>query len=381
MTGPLHTGADWWRQAVVYQVYPRSFADANGDGLGDLAGITRRIPHLVDLGVDAVWLSPFYPSALADGGYDVDDHRDVDPKIGTLAEFDALVEALHTAGLKLIVDIVPNHSSDRHPWFRAALAAGPGPPNASATCSGSAPTVRPRTGPPASAGPRGNPSATAGGTCTCSPPEQPDWNWDHPDVREDHERTLRFWADRGVDGFRIDVAHYLTKDLTGPLPTQAEIEAGTVPEGTHPFNDRDDVHEVYRSWRKVFDQYDPPKMAVAEAVVPTHRRPRYASAEGLGQAFNFDLLEADFDAAQFRAVVEQNLDLAASAGSTSTWVLSNHDVVRHPSRYALPTGRRSRRGCCRTARVPGPTSPRVAAGAGGHRVPAGPAGVRLPVPG
>ena len=161
-------------------------------------------------------------------------------------------------------------------------------------------------------------------------PEQPDWNWDHPDVREDHERTLRFWADRGVDGFRIDVAHYLTKDLTGPLPTQAEIAAGTVPEGTHPFNDRDDVHEVYRSWRKVFDQYDPPRMAVAEAVVPTHRRPRYASAEGLGQAFNFDLLEADFDPGQFRAMrIAPSGALATregtappTPGTTTSWRIS-----------------------------------------------------------
>ncbi|WP_380171876.1 glycoside hydrolase family 13 protein [Kineococcus sp. DHX-1] len=338
MTGPFHARADWWRQAVVYQVYPRSFADANGDGLGDLVGITRRIPHLVALGVDAVWLSPFYPSALADGGYDVDDHRGVDPKIGTLAEFDAMVEALHSAGLKLIVDIVPNHSSDRHPWFRAALAAGPGSPERERYVFRHSADGPPTDWTASFGGPTWEPVGDGWWYLHMFAPEQPDWNWDHPDVREDHERTLRFWADRGVDGFRIDVAHYLTKDLTGPLPTQAEIAAGTVPEGTHPFNDRDDVHEVYRSWRKVFDQYDPPKMAVAEAVVPTHRRPRYASAEGLGQAFNFDLLEADFDAAQFRAVVEQNLDLAASAGSTSTWVLSNHDVVRHASRYALPTG-------------------------------------------
>ncbi|PRY12186.1 glycoside hydrolase family 13 protein [Kineococcus rhizosphaerae] len=327
--------ADWWRQAVVYQVYPRSFADANGDGTGDLVGLTARIPHLVALGVDAVWLSPFYPSALADGGYDVDDHRDVDPRIGTLDEFDRMVTALHAAGIKLIVDIVPNHSSNRHPWFQAALAAGPGSPERERY------VFRGSEHPPTDwvasfGGPTWERVGDGEWYLHMFAPEQPDWNWDHPDVRADHERTLRFWADRGVDGFRIDVAHYLTKDLSGTLPSQAEL-AGC-PEGTHPFNDRDDVHEVYRSWRKVFDEYDPPKTAVAEAVVPTHRRPRYASADGLGQAFNFDLLEADFDARRFRDVVERNLALATEAGSTSTWVLSNHDVVRHVSRYGLPDG-------------------------------------------
>nr|WP_218885914.1 alpha-amylase family glycosyl hydrolase [Kineococcus aurantiacus] len=300
-----------------------------------MEGLTDRVPHLVALGVDAVWLSPFYPSALADGGYDVDDHRDVDPRIGTLEQFDTLVATLHAAGLKLIVDIVPNHSSDRHPWFRAALAAGPGSPERERYVFRAGDT--PPTDWVASfGGPTWERVADGEWYLHMFAPEQPDWNWDHPDVRADHERTLRFWADRGVDGFRIDVAHYLTKDLSGPLPSQAEL--ADCPEGLHPFDDRDDVHEIYRSWRKVFDEYDPPKAAVAEAVVRTHRRPAYASAAGLGQAFNFDLLEADFDARQFRRVVERNLDLAARAGSTSTWVLSSHDVVRHASRYGLPDG-------------------------------------------
>ncbi|PRY17423.1 glycoside hydrolase family 13 protein [Kineococcus rhizosphaerae] len=331
---------DWWRQAVVYQVYPRSFADSNGDGIGDLPGITSRVPYLTRLGVDAVWLSPFYPSALADGGYDVDDHRDVDPKIGTLEQFDELVAALHGAGIKLVVDIVPNHSSNRHRWFQAALAAGPGSPERERYVfrrgGGEHGELPPSDWTAMFGGSAWEPVGDGDWYLHLFAPEQPDWNWDHPDVRADHLQTLRFWADRGVDGFRIDVANALTKDLSEPLPTTAELD-GLV-DGAHRYLDRDEVHEVYAEWRKLFDQYDPPRTAVAEAWVPAHRRARYASPEGLGQAFNFDLLKADFAADAFREIVTDNLRFAADAGSSSTWVLSNHDVVRHASRYALPAG-------------------------------------------
>ena len=334
--------ATWWRQAVVHQIYPRSFADGDGDGTGDLPGITARLPHLVALGVDAVWLSPFYPSALADGGYDVDDHRDVDPRIGTLAQFDDLVTALHGHGLKLVVDIVPNHSSDRHRWFREALAAGPGSRERGRYVfvhgRGEHGELPPSDWTAVFGGPAWEPVGDGDWYLHLFTPEQPDWNWDDREVRDDFLRTLRFWADRGVDGFRIDVAHALTKDLRGPLPTQAEIDAADLPDGSHPLWDRDEVHEVYREWRAVFDEYDPPRTAVAEAWVAPHRRSRYASPEGLGQAFNFDLLRADFDARRFRTVVEENLRLAEESGASSTWVLSNHDVVRHVSRYALPSG-------------------------------------------
>lgn len=329
----------WWRQAVVYQIYPRSFADANGDGLGDLPGVLSRADYLAELGVDAVWLSPFYPSALADGGYDVADYRDVDPRLGTLDDFDAMVEALHERGIRVVVDIVPNHTSDLHPWFQEALAAG----------RGSAPRERYifRDG----KGPRGAEPPTDWVSTFGGPAwervadgqwylhnfakEQPDLNWEHPEVREDFLTTLRFWSDRGVDGFRIDVAHMLTKDLTEPLPSREELALIPI-DGNHPLIDRDDVHEVYAEWRKVFNAYDPPRTAVAEAWVASHRVPRYASPESLGQSFNFDLLEADFDAAQFRRVVTENLELASRSGSSSTWVLSNHDVVRHATRYGLP---------------------------------------------
>jgi alpha-glucosidase len=337
----------WWRQAVVYQVYPRSFADANGDGIGDIRGVTSRVPYLKELGVDAVWLSPFYPSALADGGYDVADYRDVDPRLGTLDDFDEMLEALHGESIKVVVDIVPNHTSDQHAWFQEALAAGPG------SAARARYIFRDGTGPGGSEPPADWVSVFGGSAWERVPDgqwyfhnfakEQPDLDWSNPEVRADFVKTLRFWSDRGVDGFRIDVAHMLTKDFVDPLPSQAELDA--MPrDGNHPMIDRDDVHEVYAEWREVFDSYDPPRTAVAEAWVEPSRIPLYARAESLGQAFNFDLLEADFDAAQFRRIVGDNLALAAKSGSSTTWVLSNHDVVRHATRYGLPDAERDEKG-------------------------------------
>ncbi len=333
------TDAPWWRQAVVYQIYPRSFVDTDGDGIGNLAGVTARADYLADLGVDAVWLSPFYPSELADGGYDVADYRDVDPRLGTLDDFDAMVAALHVRGIKVVVDIVPNHTSDQHRWFQEALTAGRGSPERERYIF--------REG----SGPDGGEPPTDWHSMFGGPawrqvddgqwylhnfaPEQPALNWNHPDVREDFLTTLRFWSDRGVDGFRVDVAHMLTKDLTEPLPTREQLALIPV-DGHHPLVDRDDVHEVYAQWREVLDSYDPPRTAVAEAWVDRSRVPLYARPTSLGQSFNFDLLLADFDVEQFRTIVTDNLELAARSGSSSTWVLSNHDVVRHATRYGLP---------------------------------------------
>ncbi|OWP23601.1 alpha-amylase [Microbacterium sp. AISO3] len=332
--------APWWRQGVVYQIYPRSFSDANGDGLGDLPGITARVDYLAELGVDAVWLSPFYPSELADGGYDVADYRNVDPRLGTLDDFDAMLAALHRRGIHVVVDIVPNHTSDQHVWFQEALAAGRG------SAARERYIFREGTGPEGAEPPTDWLSVFGGSAWERVADgqwylhnfarEQPDLNWDHPEVRADFVETLRFWSDRGVDGFRIDVAHMLTKDLTEPLPSRAELDR--IPrDGNHPLIDRDDVHEVYAEWRAVFDSYDPPRTAVAEAWVDPTRIHLYARPESLGQAFNFDLLEADFDAAAFRRIITDNLALARQSGSSSTWVLSNHDVVRHATRYGLKT--------------------------------------------
>jgi alpha-glucosidase len=344
------TASTWWRQASVYQIYPRSFFDSNGDGLGDIKGITAKVPYLKALGIDAVWLSPFYPSALADGGYDVDDYRNVDPKLGTLADFDEMAAALQAAGLKLVVDIVPNHSSDRHAWFREALAA----PKGSAVRDryifrdglGENGDLPPSDWDSKFGGPAWERITEPDGSpgqwyLHIFAKEQPDFNWDNPEVREDFLTTLRFWSDRGVDGFRIDVAHALVKDLSEPLPSKADLPAeGTgidgLVDGTHPFWDRDEVHEIYAQWRKVFNEYTPPRTAVAEAWVHADRRSRYASPEGLGQAFNFDLLQAGFDATEFHRIIDKNLAEAAASGASSTWVLSNHDVIRHATRYGLP---------------------------------------------
>jgi alpha-glucosidase len=332
---------DWWRQAVVYQVYPRSFADSDGDGIGDLAGVTSRVPYLASLGIDAVWLSPFYPSALADGGYDIDDHRDVDPRLGTLDDFDEMVDSLHRAGIRFIIDIVPNHTSNRHPWFQQALEAGPGSPARERyhfrDGQGPGGTQPPTDWQSLFGGPAWEPVGDGQWYLHLFAPEQPDLNWDNQDVREDLRQTLVFWADRGVDGFRIDAAHGLVKDLSEPLPEADDLPDALPDDGSHPLWDQDGVHEVYASWRELFDQYDPPLVAVAEATVHPTRRARYATPDGLGQAFNFSLLEAPWDPTRFRTAITDEL-AAAHVDSSSTWVLSNHDVVRPASRYGLAGG-------------------------------------------
>ena len=344
----MKSDPNWWRQSAVYQIYPRSFADSNADAIGDLKGIISRVPYLASLGLDAVWLSPFYPSPLADGGYDVADYRDVDPRLGTLEDFDELVRLLHGAGMKVIVDIVPNHSSDQHPCFQEALASGKGSPARDRYL------FRDGKGPDGSEPPSDWVSHFGGSAWTritepngnpgqwylhLFAPEQPDWNWDNESVREDFRTTLRFWADRGVDGFRVDVANTLAKDMSEPLRSKPTVADDlTQLDGRDPLFDRDEVHEIYEGWRKVFNEYDPPRTAVAEAWIPAKRRAAYARPTELGQAFNFDLLRADWNVDQWRSIIRTNLTEVESAGSSSTWVLSNHDVVRHASRYGLPPG-------------------------------------------
>lgn len=335
---------DWWKQAVVYQVYPRSFKDVNGDGLGDIAGVTEKMDYLKDLGVDAIWLSPFYPSDLADGGYDVIDYRNVDPRLGSMDDFDRMVAAAHGAGIKVIVDIVPNHTADKHVMFQEALAAGRGsaardryifregrgehgelPPNDWQSLFG---------------GPAWQQVDDGQWYLHIFAKEQPDLNWKNPDVHEEFKKTLRFWSDHGADGFRIDVAHGLAKDLEStPLE---DMPADTVQQVlchdfTSPLWDRREVHEIYREWREVFDEYNPPRFAVGEAwVVPEHQH-LYADTAELGQVFNFEFAEANWDVDEFRSAIRHGLEAAAETdGSTTTWVMNNHDVPRSPSRYGLP---------------------------------------------
>ena len=337
------TDPSWWRTAVVYQVYPRSFADGNGDGIGDLTGLIDRVPYLDRLGIDAVWLSPFYPSALADGGYDVDDYRDVDPRIGTLEQFDALVAALHGHGIRIVVDIVPNHSGSGHRWFQEALAAAPGSPERARY------VFRDGLGERGALPPSDWVSHFGGPAWTRVPdgqwylhlfaPEQPDFDWGNDEVREMFHDVLRFWSDRGVDGFRVDVAHGLAKDLSEPLASYPRIHRDVLKDdGTDVLFDRDEVHEIFRGWRSVMNEYDPPRTAVAEAWAAPARLPLYARPDELGQTFEFDLVTEPWDAARFRVSIENALGRARAAGASSTWVLSNHDLVRHASRFGLPAG-------------------------------------------
>jgi alpha-glucosidase len=341
---------NWWRQAAIYQIYPRSFADGNGDGIGDLRGVLSHIDYLASLNLDAVWFSPFYPSALVDGGYDIDDYRDIAPAIGTLAEFDQVIEALHSHGIKVMIDIVPNHSSNRHARFRAALAAPAGSPERDYYIfrdgTGEDGELPPSDWQSLFGGPAWTrvtePDGTAGQWYLhLFTPAQPDWNWSNPAVRAEFLDTLAFWGDRGVDGFRVDVAMTLAKDMSEPYPAWADIASAAIPgstpkwpEGQHPISDRDELTEIYAGWREVFNRYDPPLFGVAEAWVAPHRRARYASPQSLGQAFSFDLLAAPWSAQTFAEIIRQNLALAADSGSTSTWVFANHDVVRQASRYA-----------------------------------------------
>lgn len=347
------TNDQWWRGAVIYQVYPRSFADADGDGVGDLAGIASHLEDLAELGVDAVWLSPFYRSPQADAGYDVADYRDVDPLFGTLADFDKLVARAKEFGLRLIVDLVPNHSSDQHRWFRAALAAGPG------SVERDRYVFRDGLGPDGSEPPTdwvsvfGGPAWTRITESDGRPGQwylhlfdrhQPDFNWDNPEVRVEFLDILRFWLDRGVDGFRVDVAHGLMKRLDGASwAGSAGGLASADPSGEGPpMWDQEGVHEIYRTWRALLDSYPPAgdRILVAEAwVAPPERLARYVRGDEMHQAFNFEFLLAPWNASELRSVITGSLAANGAVGAPTTWVLSNHDVVRHASRFGMPTDR------------------------------------------
>ncbi len=343
MTAPPRTARPWWADAVFYQVYVRSFADSDDDGVGDLAGLRSRLPYLSELGVDALWLTPFYPSPMADHGYDIADPRDVDPLFGDLAGFDALLEDAHALGLRVTVDVVPNHSSDRHPWFLAALAAAPGSPERNRYI------FRDGRG-AAGAEPPNNWDSVFGGAAWTRvendgrpgqwylhlfAPGQPDLNWRNADVRADYERTLRFWLDRGVDGFRIDVAHGLIKD-SRLRDNPGRFEPHRLGHGENDRNswDQPEVHEIYRSWRRLLDTYDGHRMMVGEVWLrDVAATARYVRRDELHLAFNFRLLLAGWDPVELRAAVEASLAAMAEVGAPSSWVLSNHDVVRHPTRY------------------------------------------------
>jgi len=347
-TSTVNADPQWWRRAVVYQIYPRSFADSNGDGIGDINGIRARLPHLVALGVDAIWVNPWYPSPMKDAGYDVSDYRDIEPVFGTMADAEALIAEAHGVGIRVVLDIVPNHTSDHHRWFRAALAAGPGSPERDRFI------FREGRGADGSEPPNdwmsefGGPAWTRVVEVDGPPgqwylrlfaPEQPDVNWDHPDIHEEFEQTLRFWFDRGVDGFRIDVAHGLVKDegladingLPFPLPDDT-------PDGVeHPHWDQPGVHDIFRAWRRVADEYDGPRVFCGEIWVGRdHRLTAYLRPDELHTAFNFNFLMTPWLKAPLRETISSTLAAHIAVGAPATWVLGNHDVCRPVSRYARP---------------------------------------------
>ena len=330
------TPAPWWRNAVVYQVYPRSFADGNGDGIGDLAGIRSKLPYLRTLGVDAIWMSPWYKSPMADGGYDVADYRDIEPDFGTLAEAELLIGEAHEAGIRMIIDLVPNHCSNVHPWFVAALASAPGSPARELfhfrPGRGAAGELPPNDWQSRFGGPAWTRVTEADGSAGewylhLYAPEQPDLNWDNPQIRSEFEDVLRFWFDRGVDGIRIDVADGLVKEPGLP------DGAGFDPANGVPWSDRDGVHEIYRSWRAISDTYAD-RVFVGEMWIPDPARfAMYLRPDELHTAFNFDFLSCPWEAASMRSCIDTTLELNGPLGAPATWVLSNHDVTRHVTRY------------------------------------------------
>jgi alpha-glucosidase len=317
---------------VIYQIYIRSFADGNGDGTGDIEGVRSRLQYLRDLGVDAIWFTPWYPSPLADGGYDVADYRDIHPAFGDLKGAELLIKEALDLGIRTIIDVVPNHISNEHEWFKAAIEAGPGSPE------------RERFWFRAGKGKNGEEmpnhwiSNFQGDTWTRAEdgewylhlftPEQPDLNWNHPDVRKEHEDVLRFWFDRGVAGVRIDSAALLVKD-----PELPEVPENPGP-GEHPNTDRDEVHDIYRSWRAVADQYEGTRVLVGEVWMPdTKRFADYLRSDEMHTAFNFDFMARPWDASQLRESIDSMLAAHAPVHAPSTWVLSNHDVTRPVTRY------------------------------------------------
>ncbi len=343
--------AQWWRDAAIYQVYLRSFADGDGDGVGDLRGVRDRLDYLAGLGIDAIWLTPWYPSPMADAGYDIADYRDIDPVFGSLADADALVAEAHQRGIRIIIDVVPNHCSDQHPWFKAALAAAPRSPERSRFW------FRPGRGPGGDLPPNnwvshfGGPAWTRVTEPDGRPgqwylhlfaPQQPDFNWDNAEVRDEFLSVLRFWLDRGVDGIRIDSAAILIKDPfladveqeLAPQQAQAAVPQAPGTQPLHPYTDRDGIHEIYREWRRVADSYPGGRILIGEIWLPDpHRFALYLRPNEMHSAFNFEFLRCAWDAEALRRTIDETLAAHAPVGAPASWVLSNHDVTRHVTRY------------------------------------------------
>jgi len=334
----------WWRDAVTYQIYIRSFADGNGDGKGDIQGIRSRLSYLEKLGIDAIWITPWYPSPQKDHGYDVADYLEIEPDYGTLSEAELMIKEAHELGIKVIIDIVPNHSSDQHKWFLEALESQPGskardryifrdgkgitgelpPNNWQGVFGGSAwQRVIEKDGRPGQ------------WYLHLFAVEQPDFNWENQEVNEYFEKVLRFWLDRGVDGFRIDVAHGMVK-APGLPDIEEDLSSEMLAARRLPFWDQDGVHDIYRKWRKILDSYPGDRMAVAEAwVSPASRIALYLRPDELANSFNFDFLTSIWDIDDLKKNIDLSLQAIQSVGAPASWVFNNHDVVRSVDRFAL----------------------------------------------
>lgn len=341
---------EWWRDAVIYQIYPRSFADSDGDGVGDIPGIIEKLDYLADLGLDAVWISPFYPSPAYDAGYDVADYVNIDPQFGTMEDFEELLRRAHEVGIKVIIDLVPNHTSWSHPWFREALESEPGSRARSRYVFRYSPT------------PPNNWGSMFGGSAWSRvreltgkaedhdwwylhmfSPEQPDLNWKNSEVQGFFIEVLRFWLDKGVDGFRVDVAHGLIKNPEYPDDSLGlrrwEFPDANGPFSNQPYYDQDDVHDIYRVWRHFLERYTPHRILVGEVWVrPRQRASAYARQDEMHQVFNFDFLNCPFDERSYRQIITESIASDGAVDAPSTWVLSNHDQLRARTRMGYPTG-------------------------------------------
>ena len=346
---PLNDDPQWWRSAVVYQVYPRSFADADGDGTGDVQGIIDKLDYLAELGVDAVWVSPWFPSPLADGGYDVSDYRGILPEFGTLEQADTFVARAHELGMRVLIDLVPNHSSDEHAWFQAALAAAPGSAERDLYLFrdglGENGELPPNNWPAMFGGGAWERTTNADGTpgqwyLHLFDIKQPDWNWDNPAVVDEFDAILRFWFDRGVDGFRIDVANSMAK-APGLPDLDVDPDTGRPLANTltgSPYLNQPHVHDILRRWRTVADSYADSDLGarvfVSEAwVTPAAELAKYVRADELHSTFNFDALMCEWSAESQRNVIDLTLGATGAVGAPPTWVLANHDTTRVVTRY------------------------------------------------
>jgi len=329
----------WWRDAVTYQIYIRSYADSNGDGKGDVEGIRSRLPYLKALGINAIWITPWYPSPQNDHGYDVANYMDIEPDYGTLDHAQELINEAHSLGIRFIVDIVPNHSSDQHAWFQEALLSAPG------SAARNRYVFRDGKGDNGDIPPN-DWEAVFGGSAWQRIVEadgklgqwylhlfaesQPDFNWENPEVRAHFAEVLRFWLDRGVDGFRIDVAHGMVKEAGLP---DVKAKSKMLDKDARPYWNQPGVHEIYREWRKIFDSYPGDRMGVAEAWVPVESLPLYLRPDELANSFNFQFLDSKWDAKILKKNIKETFKNLEGTGAPASWVYENHDVTRKVNRF------------------------------------------------